>query len=103
MALDLRFQAPKVISPEMDKNRLLLLGLNLLNKGLNLTSCGNQPHAISTTVVKGEVKQCSKTFSSSSSHPPELAATTVVNMEKSRKRRRDCNADFSEAGKIEKR
>lgn len=111
MALDLRLQAPKVIAPEVDKNKLLLLGLNLLNKGLSLPCAIVQPQAktnvkASTTVVKVDMKPSGTSPSSSPPMPAVLANTvpvTAVTVEGSRKRKRDPNTDINEPERREKR
>ena len=89
-------QAQKAIVPEMDKNKLLLLGLNLLNKGLKLPCAVVHPqlkHPSDTT----EVEHMEETLKQ------PVSAQQNVHEESSRKRKRNVSDDTSEIKKREKR
>lgn len=99
MAQEMKVQVPKIVAPEMDKAQLLILGLNLLNKGLNLPCAVVQPQAKPTSSLPTK---------SSSAVPISPCKTGPVlpvplSAEGSRKRKRDQGADSSEVDKKEKR
>lgn len=90
--------AVKALGPDMDKNKLLLLGLNLLNKSLKLPCAIVKPQAKSTS-PKAPSQLAEKLKSSPS---PECLKKSPVEI--TRKRKRDPNEDdLSELDKREKR
>lgn len=91
-------QVLKTLGPDMDKNKLLLLGLNLLNRGLKL------PCAIVHPQTKPPVaeKVPSQLIEKLKSSPP---SSENMSEEGSRKRKRDSSSDddLSDVDKREKR
>lgn len=83
----------------MDKNKLLLLGLNLLNKGLKL------PYAVVRPQTKAPVAERapSQLIEKLKSSPPSPQMLSALLVEGVRKRKRDPDDDLSEVGRREKR
>lgn len=100
-------QAFKVLTglapSEMDKSKLLLLGLNLLNKGLKL------PYAVVHPQVKGPAPKppsqlAEKLKTPLTPHgPPKKQDQIPISQENTRKRKRDPADDLVELDKKEKR
>lgn len=91
-------RALKALGPEMDKNKLLLLGLNLLNKGLKLPCAIVRPQ---TAPEQKDASQLAEKLKSSYSSPPELS---TLLQEGTRKRKRESTTDEQNGvGKREKR
>ena len=94
-------QAPKPLGSDLDKKQLLLLGLNLLNKGLKLPYAEVRPQSKPPAPKPASVL-AEKLKSSVVSPPPTPPATETL-LEGSRKRKRDPGDDFSEVERREKR
>ena len=97
-------QALKVLTdlapPEMDKNKLLMLGLNILNKGLKL------PYAVVHPQVKGPVPKPPSQLAEKLKTPltPQGSPQKQDQIqENTRKRKRDPADDLVELDKKEKR
>lgn len=95
-------QAPKSTGPEMDKKQLLLLGLNLLNKGLKLPYAVVRPQA-KPSAPRPASELTEKLKSSLSTPTSPLKSQVTVELDGSRKRKRDSTDDLSEVEKREKR
>lgn len=92
-------QVLKPLGPEMDKNKLLLLGLNLLNRGLRLPCAVVHPQTKAPVAEKAP-SQLMEKLKSSPPSPQRLSALD----EATRKRKRDpANDDLSEVDRREKR
>lgn len=97
-------KGPKTMGPEIDKNKLLLLGLNLLNRGLKLPCAVVHPQS-KTPPPKGPSLLVEKLKTSPVS-PDSVQKPPVVelDLEGSRKRKRDPTDDLiNETDKREKR
>lgn len=90
-------QDPKKLGP--DKTRLLLLGLNLLNKGLKLPCAVVQPQAKSLAPEK----QASSELLEKLKNSPQKLSSLCEDGTETRKRKRDPATDDAEVGKREKR
>lgn len=83
----------RILAPGVDKNKLLMLGLNLLNKGLKLPCAVVQPQAKAPPAPKPTSQLVEKLKGS-----PQ-----AEDVNGSRKRKRDPENDLSEVDKREKR
>lgn len=92
--------AIRALGPNMDRNKLLLLGLNLLNKSMKLPCAVVKPQTKIPT--SSGTSQLAEKLKSSPSLP---YSPTEEDTEISRKRKRDPSDDenLSELGKREKR
>lgn len=102
-------QLPKASIPLPDKQQLLLLGLQLLNKGLKLPTAVVQPQ------VQRQAKQSPPPPQPQKQSPPSSPLKVVSSEDESdresfvlspttsRKRKRNSNDDLSEVQKKEKR
>ena len=96
-------QTPKPLGSDMDKKNLLLLGLNLLNKGLKLPYAVVRPQA-KPPATKPASELAEKLMNSvSPPSSPQKDRTTMVALDGSRKRKRDPENDTSEINRREKR
>ena len=102
-----RIKAPPKLTSEIDKAQLLILGLNLLNKGLNVPCAVVQPQAKSTTsspmLSSGPSSPSGSSTSSVPNSPRKVPVLPLALNDASRKRKRDQGADVSEVEKREKR
>ncbi len=94
-------RAPKSLGPDLDKKNLLLLGLNLLNKGLKLPYAVVRPQA--KPPAPNPTSELAEKLKSSISPPTSPLKPTTDSLEVSRKRKRDPANDLSEVGRREKR
>ena len=94
---------PKVITPEVDKKQLLLLGLNLLNKGLKLPCAVVQPQAKASQPSHQSSLPFTEELKKRTSPPPLPLSPSASQDEGNRKRKRDSNDDLSEIERKEKR
>lgn len=94
--------SPQVVGGEIDKNKLLLLGLNLLNKGLKLPYAVVRPQTKATAVEKPPSQLTEKLKSSLVSPPQPAQKLSALLQEGTRKRKREDN-DRGEVDKREKR
>lgn len=94
-------QVVKTLGKEIDKNKLLLLGLNLLNKGLKLPYAVVRPQTKAPAVEKAPSQLAEQLKSSPVSPQPPLMLSALL-QESTRKRKRE-EDDLGEVGKREKR
>lgn len=95
-------QVTKLLAPDVDKNKLLLLGLNLLNKGLRLPCAVVKPQA-KVPAPKGLVEKLKGSPVSPGSPQNQSTVTVEGTAGDSRKRKRDPAEDINDVGRKEKR
>jgi hypothetical protein len=92
-------QIVRALGKEVDKNKLLLLGLNLLNKGLKLPCAVVRPQAKPTPSAKEAPTPLADKLRSSTPAPPQKLSDLLEAGTRKRKR----EEDLSEVDKREKR
>lgn len=86
----------------MDKNKLLLLGLNLLNKGLKLPCAVVRPQT-KAPVLEKVPSQLAEKLKTSPISPQSSRNLSALLEEGTRKRKRDPDDNLGEVNKREKR